>query len=135
VSKRLASSVRAFASTGPVTTAEALAHLEREHGLRGFEARRAWRGARVRAHVLHHQETAFWQTRPERTFVAIDEPDVHDPTDARAEILRRYLAAFGPATRRDIGAWSMMHVPEIARALELLEPLRRYRDERGRELL
>jgi hypothetical protein len=29
----------------------------------------------------------------------------------------------------------MMHVPEITAALELLEPLRRYRDENGRELL
>jgi hypothetical protein len=28
-----------------------------------------------------------------------------------------------------------MHVPELARALELLEPLRRFRDEKGRELL
>jgi hypothetical protein len=29
----------------------------------------------------------------------------------------------------------MMHVPEIGRALERLEPLRRFRDEQGRELL
>jgi hypothetical protein len=50
-------------------------------------------------------------------------------------MFRRYLGAFGPATRRDLGAWSMMHVPEIDRALERLEPLRRFRDERGRELL
>jgi hypothetical protein len=67
--------------------------------------------------------------------MALDEPEVHVPVEARAEILRRYLAAFGPATRRDIGAWSMMHVPEITAALELLEPLRRFRDEEGRELL
>ena len=50
-------------------------------------------------------------------------------------MLRRYLAAFGPASRRDIGAWAMMHVPEITRALDRLEPLRRFRDEHGRELL
>jgi hypothetical protein len=50
-------------------------------------------------------------------------------------MFRRYLGAFGPATRRDLGAWSMMHVPEIDRALERLEPLRRFRDDRGRELL
>ena len=60
--------------------------------------------------------------------------DLHDPTEARAEMLRRYLAAFGPSSRRDIGAWSMMHVPEISRALERLE-LRRFRDQSGRELL
>jgi Winged helix DNA-binding domain len=48
--------------------------------------------------------------------------------------LRRYLAAFGPASRRDIVAWSMMHVPEIQRALDRLE-LRHFRDEQGRQLL
>ena len=133
--KRLAPSVRALAAAGPVTTAEALAHLEREHGLTGIEARRAWHAARVRAHVLHHHETALRNGRPEGRFAAIDEPEAHVPVEARAEILRRYLAAFGPASRRDIVAWSMIHVPEIQRALDRLEPLRRVRDEQGRELL
>jgi hypothetical protein len=133
--KRLAPSVRALASAGPVTAAEAYELLEREHGLTGIEARRAWRKGRVAAHVVHHHETALWRARPERRFVALDEPEAHDPLEARAEMLRRYLAAFGPASRRDIVAWSMMHVPEISRALERLEPLRRFRDENGRELL
>jgi winged helix DNA-binding protein len=135
IAKRLAPSVRALAAAGPVTTEEALAHLEREHGLTGVDARRAWRGARVRAHVLHHHETALWHARPEGRFVALDEPEAHEPVEARAAILARYLAAFGPASRRDIVAWTMMHVPEIQRALERLEPLRRFRDEHGRELL
>ena len=133
--KRLAPSVRALAAAGPVTMADALEHLEREHGLTGIDARRAWHAARVRAHVLHHHETALWRGRPEGRFAAIDEPEPHDPTEARAEILRRYLAAFGPASRKDISAWSMMHMPELDRALERLEPLRRFRDEKGRELL
>jgi len=133
--KRLAPSVRTLAAAGPVTTQEALAHLEQEHGLTGIDARRGWRAARIRAHVLHHHETALWRARPEGRFVAIEEPETHIPVEARAEILRRYLAAFGPASRRDIVAWSMMHVPELQRALDLLEPLRRFRDEHGRELL
>lgn len=133
--KRLAPSVRAFAeAVGPVTTADALELLERDHGLAGIEARRAWRGARVRAHVLHHHETALWNARPEGRFVAVDEPATHDPTDARAEVFRRYLAAFGPASRRDLVAWAMMRVAEVDRALARLD-LRRFRDERGRELL
>ncbi len=132
--ERLAPSVRALSANGPVVTADALGVLEREHGLTGIEARRAWRAARVRAHVLHHHETALWHARPEGRFVAIDEPEAHVPDEARAEIFRRYLAAFGPATRRDIVAWSMMHVPEVQRALDLLE-LSRFRDEQGRELL
>jgi hypothetical protein len=135
LAERLAPAVRALADGGPVTSAEALALLERKHGLTGIEARRAWRAARVRGHLLHHHETALWRARPAQRFVAIEEPEMHVPVEARAEILRRYLAAFGPASRRDIGAWSMMHVPEIKAALELLEPLRRFRDESGRELL
>jgi len=133
--KRLEASVRELAEASPVTTEEALRHLEREHGLTGIEGRRAWRAARVRAHVLHHHETALWGARPEGRFVAIEEPEAHVPVEARAEILRRYLAAFGPASRRDIVAWSMMHVPELQLALDVLEPLRRFRDEHGRELL
>jgi Winged helix DNA-binding domain len=135
VAERLAPSVRKLAATGPLTTAEALAHLEREHGLTGVDARRAWRAARVRAHLLHHHETALWNPRRDGRFVALDEPEAHVPVEARAEIFRRYFAAFGPASRRDISAWSMMHMPEIDAALERLEPLRRLRDENGRELL
>jgi hypothetical protein len=91
--------------------------------------------ARLAAHIVHHHETALWQPRNEQRFVAIEEPEAHVPVEARAEIFRRYLAAFGPSTRRDIGAWSMIRVAEIDAALELLEPLRRFRDEQGRELL
>ncbi len=135
LAKELARSVRELAAGGPVTAEEALEHVERNHGLTGLAARRAWRAARMRAHLLHHHETALWRARPEGRFVALEEPETHDPIEARAEMLRRYLTAFGPASRRDVVAWSMMHVPEIQRALDRLEPLRRFRDERGRELL
>jgi hypothetical protein len=133
--KHLAPAVRAWASTGPVTTAEALAYIGREHGLTGAKARYAWRGARIRAHLLHHHESAFWRARPGGPFVAIEEPELLDPVEARAEVVRRYLAAFGPASRRDIATWSMMRTSELAPALERIEPLRRFRDERNRELL
>jgi hypothetical protein len=56
--KQLAPSVRALAARGPVTSAEALAHLESEYGLAGVDARRAWQMARVAAHIVHHHETA-----------------------------------------------------------------------------
>ena len=131
--KRLAPSVRALAAGGAVTADEALAYLEQEHGLTGIEARRAWRSARVAGHVLHHPDAALWQGQNNGRFAAIDEPEAHDPLEARAEVLRRYLAAFGPASRRDMVAWSMMRAPEIQRALDVLE-LRRFRDENGVEL-
>ena len=131
LAKKLAPSLQALS---PLTSSDALAHIERRHKLKGHDAYRAWRAARQRG-FLHHHETAFWSARPEGRFVAIEEPEPHVPVVARAEMFRRYLAAFGPASRRDISAWSMMHMPEIDGALALLEPLRRFRDENGRELL
>jgi hypothetical protein len=62
IAKRLAPSMRALAANGPMTTSEALAYIEREHGLTGVNARRAWRGARVRAHLLPHHESARGRT-------------------------------------------------------------------------
>jgi hypothetical protein len=133
-SKELAPAVRELVEAGPVTTSEAHAHLERELGLSGRELQLVWRYARLAAHVVHHVDAARWTPSRKDTFVAIDEPEPHDPTEARAEMISRYLAAFGPASRRDIGAWSMMQVSQIQRALDRLE-LRRFVDEQGRELL
>ena len=131
---QLAPAVRKLAAGGPVASADAIAYLERNHRLKGVSARRAWRAARARAHLVHHHETALWRAQPAGRFVALDEPQEHVPLEARAELIRRYLAAFGPSSLRDIVAWSMMHVPELKASLALLEPLRRLRDERGREL-
>lgn len=134
LAKRLAPAIRKLAAAGAITRSEGIAYIEREHGLTGIDAARAWRAARVRAHLLHHHETALWRARPQGRFVAAEEPEPHDPTEARAEVLRRYLLAFGPASRRDMSAWSMLHMPEIDRSLARLE-LVRVRGEDGRELL
>jgi hypothetical protein len=132
--RRLAPSVRKLAAAGPVASTDAIAYIERNHDLNGINPRRAWQYARVRAHLVHHHETALWRARPVGRFVAIDEPEPHVPLEARAELIRRYLAAFGPSSLRDICQWSMMHVPELKASLAVLEPLRRFRDEQGREL-
>jgi len=135
LAKQLAPALRKLAADGPVRSADAVAYLEQHHALRGISARRAWRAARACAHLVHHHETALWQARPEGRFVLLDEPEALVPVVARAEMIRRYLTAFGPSSVRDIGQWGMLHAPGIKAALELLEPLRRFRDEQGRELL
>jgi hypothetical protein len=61
------------------------------------------------------------------------EPELGED-EAREHLVRRYLGAFGPAPRRDIAGWAGMSVGALAVALERV-PLRRFRDEEGRELL
>jgi hypothetical protein len=134
IAKRLAPDVRKLAANGPVVSADAIAYLEGKHRITGISARRAWRAARIRAHLVHHHETALWRARPAGRFVLLEEPEMQAPLEARAEMIRRYLAAFGPSSLRDVVQWSMMHVPELKASLALLEPLRRFRDEHGREL-
>jgi hypothetical protein len=131
---RIVDSVRALAETGPVELARALEHLETEHGIVDQHARRVWHAARIRAHVLYAPETALFTTRPKALFTAVDVPEPFDRLEATAMVVHRYLAAFGPATRADIAEWSGLRVSDIAPALEEVE-LRRFRDERGRELL
>jgi hypothetical protein len=54
--------------------------------------------------------------------------------DPRVHLVRRYLAAFGPASVADLNSWS--HARNLRPALTELEPhLRRFRDEAGRLLV
>jgi hypothetical protein len=54
---------------------------------------------------------------------------------AYAVLVRRHLGAFGPATVADIATWSSMRVPNIRAAIAEMKELRRFTDERGRELI
>jgi Winged helix DNA-binding domain len=61
------------------------------------------------------------------------------PEDASHEegvdlLVRRYLAAFGPAAKTDIADWAGLSAGRITRALESMG-LRRFRDSAGKELV
>jgi hypothetical protein len=127
-------SARVLAEAEPLTMKTALAHLE-EHGHVDIEARRIFHAVRRHAHLLHGPETALWSSRPLAVYHPYPEPERMDTLHARTELVRRYLAAFGPATRADIADWSGLRVGDFAAALDALEPLRRFRNEHGRELL
>ena len=128
--------VRRLAESAPLTHKEGLAYLEREHGHDDEHTRlRIFHAVRRHGHLLHTPESALWKGRPLGVFQAYPEPTVLDAVAARTELLRRYLAAFGPSTRADIADWSGLRVSDFASALDALEPLRRFRDEGGRELL
>jgi Winged helix DNA-binding domain len=127
---------RQLAEQAPLTHKEGLAYLERVHGHADEPTRRRiFHAVRRRGHLLHAPESALWKGRPRGVFHPYPEPEPLEVVAARTELVRRYLAAFGPATRADAAEWSGLRVADLAPALDALEPLRRFRDENGRELL
>ena len=92
---------------------------------------RTWYALRSRAGLAHAPESGLWKQRGKTHYVAIP---VSQPEQAaaRAELVRRYLAAFGPATRADIAEWSGLRIGDLEPVLESFRP--RARDEQGRAL-
>ena len=78
-----------------------------------------------------------WEKRRAHLFQTAESwvgPEDAAEPDARDHLVRRYLAAFGPASRKDIAGWSHLRPGDLAPVLERLQ-LRRFRDEAGGELL
>ena len=131
IAERVAQPLREFCSE-PRTRGEVLGWLEREHGVPNDGSNGIWYAVRLRARIAHSAEASRWRAPIHNpTFVALEQRD-EDGEAARAAIVRRYLAAFGPATRAEISGWSGLKVGRFA---HLLDGLRAFRDDRGRELL
>ena len=125
--------IRAFGAE-PRTRAEIFEYLASEHGIERERAETAWYALRIRGRLTHAPETGYWKTTGLTRYVTI--PHDAAPQDpARVELVRRYLGAFGPATRADVSEWSGLRVRDLEPALDALEPFARFRDERGRELI
>jgi len=78
-----------------------------------------------------------WETRRANVFQTAEGwvgPEDVSEDAALDQLVRRYLAAFGPASRDDIAQWAGLRSRDLAPALARLS-LRRFRDEAGRELL
>jgi hypothetical protein len=74
----------------------------------------------------------FWRDKRRPNFV-VDPRPLPDPAEAAAVVLERYLAAFGPASRRDIASWAGVAQRDFAEAWPRVQTVS-YRDEHDVEL-
>ena len=122
--------VQSAAMKGPLTQAdvEALA----AEGMGGFR----WR-TRTLAPLLHLPPSGTWshygrvQLRAMEAHLGVELPAREDGAE---HFVRRYLAAFGPATQQDLLRFGGVRVGDVKAGLDRVE-LRTFRDERGRLLL
>jgi Winged helix DNA-binding domain len=90
--------------------------------------------ARTLLPVVQLPPAGFYDdTRRKTAFVADPRPRP-DRADAAALVIRRYLAAFGPAQKRDVSAWLGTAQRDFADGWERVETVS-YRDDQGRTLL
>jgi winged helix DNA-binding protein len=131
IATRVAGPLQEFCSV-PRTRQEVLAWLEREHGVPNDGTNGIWYALRIESRIAHAPESSRWRAPIHNPkFVALSSEEV-DAEAARAELVRRYLAAFGPATRAEITRWAGLYTRRFA---HLLDGLRTMRDDRGRQLL
>jgi winged helix DNA-binding protein len=131
----LAEQALALMADGPRSRSEVLEVF----GSTGEQPWFVWTLVQAELGLVRAPESATWRRTlapvsyvPAQTWLGRS-PD----TEPRAliHLARRYLSAFGPASRADLAQWSGLPVSALQPALDELEPLRRFRDERGRELL
>ena len=130
--ERLASHVAAMARERRVT------HDELHELARPDFGDRLWR-VRALTPLVHVPPSGTWKHHGRAELIGAETWLGRPPTDAAtgAELLvRRYLAAFGPAARDDLLKFSNLRVRDLQPGLDALGPkLRRFRDEQERLLL
>jgi hypothetical protein len=90
--------------------------------------------ARTLLPLVQLPPAGHWRDNGRGAQFVLDPRPLPDPVDAAERVLTRYLEAFGPASRRDVAAWSGAAQRDFAEAWKRL-PTVSYRDERGIELL
>jgi hypothetical protein len=98
-----------------------------------------WHAVKLHGNLVDAPGSASWRGSGEAgPYVAAKAWLGREPGDERTgglQLVRRYLAAYGPATMADLAYWSGLPRDQLAAAIAALEPLRRFRDESGRELI
>jgi DNA glycosylase AlkZ-like len=109
-------------------------------GVEPTAAENVWWRIRTNAPLLRLPPDGVWGGGP-RVWIATAESwlgraPAADPDAATDLLVRRYLAAFGPARVADLCQWSGLPAVPVRSAVARLDPeLRRFRDEQGRELI
>ena len=101
----------------------------------GAPAGLAWRGVDV--DLVRAPPSGTWTKRRAHTFALAEDwlgPPAIGEDAALEHLARRYLAAFGPATRNDLADWAGVPMMFLRPVLERIT-LRRFRAEDGSELL
>ena len=96
-----------------------------------------WHLAGFWPELVRMPPSGTWERRRAHLFELAERwvgPENVSADDALQHLVRRYLGAFGPAAVADIASWAGLQTPELGPALERV-PLRRFRDEAGKELL
>ena len=132
----LAASVAAQLEGVELTFKEVRTLLE-PHEQPGISPTFIWRRIQGQAYVVHVPPSGIWgygghgvYTAAEGTLAGGPPP----PEEAFDRLVRSYLAAYGPATKQDLGQWA--GIPRLAPITASLErqSLRMFRDEQGRVL-
>ncbi|MEL6891753.1 MAG: winged helix DNA-binding domain-containing protein [Actinomycetota bacterium] len=82
-----------------------------------------WRALRFTAPWRHHHGDHPWSFSDPARFVVHDAETI-DRVEATARVVRRYLEAFGPATRRDIGQFTILRLAAVDDALDRIDVVR-----------
>jgi Winged helix DNA-binding domain len=133
---RLGSMLLEEVGEGELTLKEAQALLA-PHARDGVPATFLWRRVQTYAAFVHVPPSGIWGYGGHGVYAAAPArlrgvmPRFDDALD---EVVRTYLAAYGPASPRDLGQWAgIPRVQPLKESLERLS-LRRFRDEGGRVL-
>jgi hypothetical protein len=117
---------------GPRRQAELVELLQAE----GFP-RMAWSGAGMWLDLVRVPPSGTWERRRADLYALADKwlgPATATEAQGLEHLVRRYLGGFGPASVNDLANWAGLPVTTFRPVLERLR-LRRFRDERGGELI
>ena len=128
--KRVDSGIAAVeqALRGRTCTLDELNALHRRAGLRA---------AAPGPQLVRVPPAGTWEKRRAHSFALAEDwlgPCTVSEDEGLEHLVRRYLGGFGPATRNEIASWSGVPVTWLADTLDRT-PLRRFRNEEGKELL